>query len=183
MRSVSKDGKVWFEKKGNQTNIGFTQAFLNELDGCWHMVPAASKNVMVKDGQPLCAVETNDGLFSVPSPCSGLIAVFNNQAMNFPDKLTAEDVIASMKDEAAVQDDFVDPGRPVAADGRVAPERPVGVNRDARNRALRAAGFPELGEEAAAPPPPQENQPFLRPAMNFWGEEQVRPINVVGGRR
>ena len=103
MKIVSKDGKLWVEQRDKHFAVGFTRQFLGELDGCWHMLPAASQKTEIKEKQPLVAVETNDGLFSLPSPISGVIAFFDNKAMNFPEKLTDEDVVCTIKDAEAVR--------------------------------------------------------------------------------
>ena len=99
MKTVSKDGRTWFEVREGKTYVGFTKAFLDTLDGCWHIIPAASARTTVKENAPLCAVETNDGLFSVPSPVTGIISVFEHAAMNFPDKLSAEMHVATVVDK------------------------------------------------------------------------------------
>ena len=103
MKTFSKDGKLWVEKRDKDLAIGFTASFLSELDGCWHMLPAAGQKTEIKEKQPLVAVETNDGLFSLPSPVSGIIAFFDNKAMNFPEKLTDEDVVCTIKDAEMVK--------------------------------------------------------------------------------
>ena len=101
MKLVSKDGRTWFQKnKEGKTEIGFTNDFLRDLDECWHIMAGASNRVSIKEAQPLCSVETNDGLFSVASPVSGVISFFNTKAMNFPDKITSEEVIAVVAEKA-----------------------------------------------------------------------------------
>lgn len=101
MKTVSKDGRTWFEKREDgRTYVGFTKQFLETLEECWHIVPAGSRATMIKEGAPLCAVETNEGLFSIPSPVSGIINVFNNAAMNFPDKIKEDLEVAQMVDKA-----------------------------------------------------------------------------------
>lgn len=100
MKTYSKDGKTWFERQEDgKTYVGFTEEFLASLDGCWHMMAAGGKRTEIKEGQPLCAVETNDGLFSVASPIAGVISVFDNAAMNFPEKLTDDSVVVHMTDK------------------------------------------------------------------------------------
>lgn len=103
MKETSKDGRIWFEKKGTEVNIGFTSALLGELDDCWHMLPAASNKQEIKENQPLLSVETNDGLFSVATPVAGIITFFDNKAMNFPQKLTTDDVVCVVKDAEEVR--------------------------------------------------------------------------------
>lgn len=106
MKTVSKDGRTWFEKRDGKTYVGFTKVFLESLDGCWHIIPAANNRTSVKEDAPLCAVETNEGLFSVPSPVTGIISVFENQAMNFPDKLQEETTVAVMSDPKQVEEEI-----------------------------------------------------------------------------
>ena len=103
MKIVSKDGRLWVEKRDTDYAVGFTRQFLGELEGCWHMLPAANTKTEIKEKQPLVAVETNDGLFSLPSPVSGIIAFFDNKAMNFPEKLTDEDIVCTIKDAAELK--------------------------------------------------------------------------------
>lgn len=98
MKNLSKDGKTWFKKnEDGSTEIGLTASFLNDLDGCWHMMQACSTKVEVKEEQPLLSVETNDGLFSVTAPVTGVISFFANEALNFPDKVKEDTVVAVMK--------------------------------------------------------------------------------------
>lgn len=82
--------QIWFEKDGDIVRVGFTNNFLAQMDECWHILPAGKQ---VKEKDPLMAVETNDGLLSIRSPATGYIMDFSDKAMNFPDKLTAEDVV------------------------------------------------------------------------------------------
>lgn len=106
MKLVSKDGRTWFQKnKEGKTEIGFTNDFLRDLDECWHIMAGATSKVAIKEAQPLCSVETNDGLFSVASPVSGVISFFNTKAMNFPDKITSEEVIAVVAEKAEEERD------------------------------------------------------------------------------
>ena len=103
MKIVSHCGKLWVEQRDKHFAVGFTRQFLGELDGCWHMLPAAGQKTEIKEKQPLIAVETNDGLFSLPSPVSGIIAFFDNKPMNFPEKLTEDDVVCTIKDAEAIK--------------------------------------------------------------------------------
>lgn len=105
MKIVSKDGNTWMEKgKDGKTSVGFTKALIQELEECWHMLPAASNKVVIKEGQPLCSVETNDGLFCVASPTAGVITFFDNRAMNFPDKIGEETIIATISEEVSKEE-------------------------------------------------------------------------------
>lgn len=98
MKNLSKDGRTWFKKnEDGSTEIGLTASFLNDLDGCWHMMAAASTRTEVKEEQPLLSVETNDGLFSVTAPVAGVISFFAHEALNFPDKVKEDTVVAIMK--------------------------------------------------------------------------------------
>lgn len=99
MKTISKDGKTWFEKNAKgQTSIGFTNVLLNELQECWHILPA-SQETIIKEGQPLCSVETNDGVFAIRAPCAGIVTFFDNKAVNFPDQVVPEQVVAIMEDK------------------------------------------------------------------------------------
>lgn len=92
-KQISKDGKIWFrtQDKGN-TEIGFTRTTIDRvLTECWHILPATSSKVKINS--PVLCMETNDGMFSITSPCAGDIISFNDKAMNFPDQLNEEDVI------------------------------------------------------------------------------------------
>ena len=107
MKIVSKDGKTWFEKqRDGKTNIGFTSTFLESLDECWHIMAGATSKVAIKVDQPLCSVETNEGLFSIPSPVSGVITFFDTRAMNFPEKLNDTHTIAQIAEK--VEEEAVD---------------------------------------------------------------------------
>lgn len=122
MKIVSKDGNTWMEKgKDGKTSVGFTKALIQELEECWHMLPAASNKVVIKEGQPLCSVETNDGLFCVASPTAGVITFFDNRAMNFPDKIVEETIIATISEE--VEPSALD--RALADLARLEAERPA----------------------------------------------------------
>lgn len=90
------DGKnqIWFYKDGDLVRVGFTTNFLQRMDECWHILPYGKGKISEKD--PLMAVEMNDELVSIAAPVAGILAEFSNKAMNFPDKLTADDVIVSL---------------------------------------------------------------------------------------
>ena len=149
MKITSKDGKTWFEKKPTSVEVGFTKEFLAELDTCWHMLPAAVRQTPIKEGQPLCSIETNDGLFSVPSPVSGIIAFFDNRAMNFPDKLTEETILCSLAEKAV----------------------PETAQQQEINQFLAELGAIEA-PRAAQP----RIRPAIRPAQGAAGIAQVAPV-------
>jgi glycine cleavage system H lipoate-binding protein len=87
--------QIWVESDGGEhVKIGFTRDFLQQLDQCWHILPA--NNSRFKKQMPLMTVETNDGLVSILSPVTGYLQNFDRKAQDFPDKLTEEDVILSI---------------------------------------------------------------------------------------
>jgi glycine cleavage system H lipoate-binding protein len=90
-KTTDSKNQIWFQKEGNLVKVGFTANFLESLSECWHILPASTGLIREKD--PLMAVETNDALLSIRSPAEGVVLNFNNKAMNFPDKLGAEDII------------------------------------------------------------------------------------------
>lgn len=94
-QQIAAGGRLWFKKKRNgQTDIGFTDPFLELVHECWHISPATTESV--RENMPLLAVESNEALFSVLSPATGVILYFNDSAMNFPDKLKSEDIICTL---------------------------------------------------------------------------------------
>lgn len=101
MKIVSKDGNTWHQKNAAGTiDVGFTKQLIQALEECWHILPAASNKVTIKVDQPLCSVETNDGLFAVTSPVGGVISFFDNRAINFPDKIGEETIIAQVSEKS-----------------------------------------------------------------------------------
>ena len=102
MRQTSKDGKTWFEETKNGVAIGLTKTTLAELAECWHLMPA-SQRVVIKEGQPLLSVETNEGLSSIPSPVTGIITFFDNKAMNMPDHLDEETPVCTVTPQDQVK--------------------------------------------------------------------------------
>lgn len=94
-------------------NVGFTPNFLQILEECWHILPYGKGVIREKD--PLMAVETNDELLSIQSPISGVLMNFSEKAMNFPDKLTSDDVIVSLNPDTKYKPEVV----------TVAPRRPI----------------------------------------------------------
>lgn len=139
MKQTSKDGKTWFEVDGTKVKIGFTKSLLAELAECWHIIPASQK-VLIKEGQPLLSVETNESLFSIPSPATGIVTFFDNAAMNMPDHLKEDQVICQLIPEEEVKakkkvefvDEWVDDLLPVGA------ERVNRINEQARIRPAEA---------------------------------------------
>lgn len=104
MKTISKDGNTWHQKNAAGTiDVGFTKQLIQALEECWHILPAASNKVTIKVDQPLCSVETNDGLFAVTSPVDGVISFFDNRAINFPDKIGEETIIAQISANAETE--------------------------------------------------------------------------------
>lgn len=154
MKETSKDGRVWFEKKGTEIQMGFTPQMLGELDDCWHLLPAASNKQEIRENQPLLSVETNDGLFSVPTPVSGIITFFDNKAMNFPQKLTTDDVVCVVKDAEEVR------RQKAAADEEL-------------RRALEAHAAQIEQRQLAEL---QRVEQPARPVMGAWGQLEAMPV-------
>lgn len=90
--------QIWHEERENTITIGLTRDFLNSLDECWHILPTTQAEIKVKT--PLFTLETNDGLLSILSPVKGFLHHWNDQATNFPDKLTENDPIITLAKEA-----------------------------------------------------------------------------------
>ncbi len=122
--------QIWYEQEGRQIKVGLTSDFLNQLDECWHILPAHSHHI--KEKSPLLTVETNDGLMSILSPVSGNVLRWETRATNFPDKLTSNDIILVLTSEnLEVKPKAVrEPEGPQATPGRqlfgsAAPRRPI----------------------------------------------------------
>jgi hypothetical protein len=86
--------QLWYEQQDRNIRIGFTKEFLEQLDQCWHILPANLSRI--KANAPLMAIETNDALISVLSPVSGSFVTFSHKAQNFPNKLTEDDVVMEL---------------------------------------------------------------------------------------
>lgn len=91
-KQVSTCGKLWFMKQNEEVKVGFTAKFLEEVHKCWHVTPATNKKVEAKS--PLLTVETDESLFTVNSPVSGELYSFSDAALNFPDNIQEDQVIA-----------------------------------------------------------------------------------------
>lgn len=101
MRQTNDKNQIWFERQDQETNIGFTQDFLNSLDQCWHILPANLETFREKS--PLLTIETNDALISIVSPIKGNFFEFSPKAQNFPTKLTENDVVMQLRHGPVVQ--------------------------------------------------------------------------------
>lgn len=174
MKLVSKDGRTWFQKnKEGKTEIGFTNDFLRDLDECWHIMAGASSRVSIKEAQPLCSVETNDGLFSVASPVSGVISFFNTRAMNFPDKITSDEVIAVVAEKAEEERDALTIAlenlrqMELLNEAPVRAERPLGRAERVVRQNIAAAGD-------------GRQQAFVQPAQP--GQWNPEPLNFFDNR-
>lgn len=88
-KQVTDTGELWSsETQTGNVQLGFTQSFLNKhQQECWHIIPQLGK---VKKGMVLMSLETNDGLVPVKAPFDGDIVTFENDALNFPEKLTED---------------------------------------------------------------------------------------------
>lgn len=99
-KQVDSSKNIWFRKKGENVEIGFTPQFLPIVKECWHVLPATKGEV--RQNAPLMAIETCEELLTIFSPVKGSIIKFNTSASNFPDKLTDEDVICVIGDKKKV---------------------------------------------------------------------------------
>lgn len=143
-RLTDAKNQIWFTKKGEQTDVGFTPSFLDIIREAWHVLPTTKGSVAEKS--PLLSIETNEGLFSIPAPASGAIISFNDKARNFPDQLTADDVICTIgkaKPKAAAA-----PTHEVWMDELAAPAQP-GNTRTGRANGFDAAPLPPRPPRAA----------------------------------
>lgn len=94
MKTVNDKNQIWFERTNNVVAIGFTQAFLDGLDQCWHILPA--NLTRFREKAPLMVVETNDNLISIMSPVTAHFAQWADKAQNFPYMLNENDVVLEM---------------------------------------------------------------------------------------
>lgn len=99
-RQTDPSNRYWWETTGDKTVVGFTPVMLEKMQECFHIVPGKQRGPVREKG-PLMSVECLEGLFSIPSPVSGIITFFENKAMNFPDRLTADDTICVITDAKA----------------------------------------------------------------------------------
>lgn len=91
---------IWYTDDGKMVNVGFTRSFLDRMAECWHVMPAHTSRVREKS--PLITIESNEEMFSIPSPITGNIRNFSDKASNFPDRLVETDVICQIvRGEAA----------------------------------------------------------------------------------
>lgn len=153
-KQISSQGHIWYDTQDAETKIGFTPEFIEKLQECLHIIPGKQKTSVRANG-PLMAVETNTGLFSITSPVQGIITFFDNKAMNFPEKLTADDtvcIVSEKKKEAKTIKIVND-------------EIQLWERMQARAVDWGVPVTPELfGDIAAAPPPQPPAEPIIRNA-------------------
>lgn len=94
---ITYDSFTWFEDDGKGTvSIGFTKNFIDDVLGeCYHITQASM--YLVTKGKPMLTIETNNGLKVIRSPLTGTVLNFNVEARDFPDRLTPEDVVVSLR--------------------------------------------------------------------------------------
>lgn len=157
MKTISKDGNTWHQKNAAGTiDVGFTKQLIQALEECWHILPAASNKVTIKVDQPLCSVETNDGLFAVTSPVGGVISFFDNRAINFPDKIGEETIIAQVSEKSPTESPQTTVEIALEQLRQMEMEQPVrvrAVNRPARG-GINMEGW-AVDERPIFPPPAQ----------------------------
>lgn len=90
-------GPIWVQtNKDGTVSVGLTAEFVRSKMGeCFHIMQADLDDVIIN--QPMLVFETNDGLESVKSPVTGSVLQFNRRAVDFPDKLTEEEVILTIR--------------------------------------------------------------------------------------
>ncbi len=92
---------IWFQDGKGTIDIGFTQLFIDRMMGeCYH-ITQASAVLMTKD-RAMLTIETNEGLKVIRSPVTGTVAYFNTHARDFPDRLTEDSVVISIKPKPVV---------------------------------------------------------------------------------
>ena len=101
-KQIDKTGRLWYETKEGETRIGFTEEFLQQMQDCFHIVPGKQRTTIRQDG-PLMAIETNECLFSIRAPVSGIITFFNTKAQDFPEKLTVDEVVCVLSEKKKEQ--------------------------------------------------------------------------------
>lgn len=141
MSERSEIGNIWVLRNGESTKIGFTRSFINSLNHCWHIMPGNVRQV--KEKSPLLAIESHEGLISVPSPVTGNVVFWNDKASNFPEKLTEEDVIVEIGAGTAMTPNIRTAVRFEEDDESVPFDEPVDAPRRPRTNA-------ELVQEAVA---------------------------------
>jgi glycine cleavage system H lipoate-binding protein len=94
-------GEIWFQEEKGTVNIGFTKEFIQTvLTECYHITQAAFV-LLVKD-RPMLTIETNEGLKVIRSPVNGTVTFFSTDARDFPDRLTEDTIVVSIKPKQQV---------------------------------------------------------------------------------
>lgn len=95
-KKITDTGELWVDERDNgRVRLGFTSAFLSQHQSeCWHIIPTSGK---IQKGSVLMSLETNDGLIPVASPVDGTIELFEEKAINYPEKLTVDTDIAEIR--------------------------------------------------------------------------------------
>ena len=89
-------GEIWYQEVNGTVNMGFTKEFIHTvLTECFH-ITQASFVMLVKD-RPMLTIETNEGLKVIRSPVTGMVTIFSTDARDFPDRLTEDTVVVSIK--------------------------------------------------------------------------------------
>lgn len=174
-REYNKKHQIWYETEGDVVKVGFTTNFLTEMAECWHIVP--STNGEVREKSPLMAVETNDCLLSIQSPASGMVQEFNPKALNFPDRLTSDDIILMINKKAvAVQEEVA----PVVQDRWVLPQAVLRGNDPIDWGALTtAAPLRGLGDTRVAPVPADPLRTLRNEANRVRRDQMIRDFEAM----
>lgn len=99
-KRVDAANQIWYKQEGKHLKIGFTEQFLPTVHEAWHVLPTTTK-AKVREKSPLMAIETNDALFTIFAPSTGRVIKFNDKARDFPDRLSADDVILTLSEDEA----------------------------------------------------------------------------------
>ena len=92
---------IWVQEGKGTVDIGFTQLFIDRILGeCYHITQASS--VMMTKDRAMLTIETNEGLKVIRSPVTGTVSYFNTHARDFPDRLTEDSVVISIKPKTIV---------------------------------------------------------------------------------
>lgn len=177
MKTTNTKNEIWFKEEGNIVLVGFTSSFLDQLDGCWQILPATRR--MFKKNAPLLTVETNDGLYSVSAPFSGTLMDISQQAQNFPDQLTEDSVVMTINTRAT--------GMPAIAEAPAAERRVLNVaelvgvyqrlpNETQAQYATRIRNYQAMQARGEALPPVAHRAPQAVPARPFGNNPVAQPM-------
>lgn len=92
---------IWSHEVNGTINIGFMQSFIDRILGeCYHITQSSLE--LVTKNKAMLTIETNEGLKVIRSPVTGTVVYFNNTARDFPDRLTEETVVITIRPKQVV---------------------------------------------------------------------------------